>query len=61
MVSSYAVGTLLIAAFDAETKLGIWRGSARVKKGKNPLKTHQNIDKALTTMTEKWHHMHGAG
>ena len=58
MTSTYAVGSLLVAAFDTSTKLGVWRGTAKLKQGKNPLKTHQKIDKALDKMGERWRHMH---
>lgn len=58
MSSSYVLGTLIIVAYDTETKLGVWRGSAEISPGKNPHKTHEKIDASLDKIAEKWHHMH---
>ncbi len=58
MRSSYITGTLVIVAYDTETKLGVWSGTAEISPGKNPHKTHQKIDKALDKIGQKWRSLH---
>jgi hypothetical protein len=58
MVSAHRSGTLMVAAFDASTRKGIWRGTAEIEEASTPYKTHQRIDKALDKMAEKWRQMH---
>lgn len=54
-VSTYESGTLIIDAFDVETKTAIWRGSASSVIPSNPKKEAKKIDKSIRKMAEKWH------
>ena len=58
MRTTYRFGSLVVAAYDVSTKLGVWRATAEIKEGKTPHKTHQKVDKALDRISEKWREMH---
>ena len=57
-VSEYKSGSLVIEAYDPETKQAIWRGSSQGSVPDSPKKAVKKIDKALDKMSKKWHDMH---
>jgi hypothetical protein len=52
--TNYTDGTLIIDAFDPETKKLIWRGTGTVTVKDNPQKQVQQIEQILTAIGHKW-------
>lgn len=53
-VSKYEVGTLVVDAWDAETKNLVWRGTAtNITVSDNPQKMEKRIDKALAKIVKQ--------
>lgn len=57
-VSEYKTGSLVVEAYDPETKEAIWRGSAQQSVPDSPKKAAKKIDNSLDKMSKKWHQMH---
>ena len=57
-VSNYKTGSLVIEAYDPETKQAIWRGSSQQSVPDSPKKASKKIDKSLDKMSKKWQQMH---
>lgn len=53
-VVNYSVGTLLIDAWDANTKNLVWRGSITATVSDNPKKDEKKIDKGLDKLVKEW-------
>lgn len=53
--STYTQGTLVIDAYDSETKDLVWRGTATDTVKDNPEKRAKQIDNALDDLGKKWH------
>jgi len=56
-VTTYEVGTLVIDAWDAETKNMVWRGTATSTVYAKPEKMARTIQKAITKMASQWQKM----
>lgn len=53
-VVNYSVGTLIIDAWDAETKNLVWRGSITATVTDNPQKDEKKINKGLDKLVKEW-------
>ncbi len=51
---TYDRGTLIIDAWDGETKELIWRGTATRTFSDNPDKAKKQIDKSIAKIVKKW-------
>jgi len=61
-VSTYETGTLVVDAWDAETKELVWRGTAtNITVVDNPDKMQKKVDSALEKIVKKWQSMKEKG
>ena len=52
--TTYTDGTLILDAYDPETKKMVWRGTGTVTLKSKPEKQAKQVDKILTKMGTKW-------
>lgn len=57
-VRTYETGTLIIDAWDGESKQMIWRGSASDTMTDNPKKARKRINKAIEKIISRWEREH---
>ena len=57
-VRTYEKGTLIIDAWDGDSKELIWRGTATSTKTDNPDKARKRIDKSIQKIVKKWEKEH---